>query len=251
MFLWDMDKLVEELKTERIARWKTRLFIFVSPIIHLSNLIILTTLVLGHQIIEYAFKEQLIKQDTRIDFYNRWAWTVVGATLFVWVLGVLFCYWINKKNDNKKFWQRLSILGFSVNFHITVYALIVLAGLGVLSYFGIMQKITSLIESIFPETDKIKNVTSHRDVISNMFRTTGSLIFLPLVPGKINVFLTNLRQVLLQLYPVISTLPPLLTMLHYVLVCRLLQKFGDKTTPLKSQNSCPIPPLSDNKPFQS
>lgn len=226
MFLWDMNNLVEELKTERISKWKSRFFIFLSPFIHISSLIIFSTLIISHRLVEYSFKDYLTTFDTNMTFYNNWAWTVIGATLLAWFIGVAWCYTINQKTDRKKFWQRLSILGFSVNFHITVYACIVLGTLGIFSYLGIMNKISIFMHSIWPETDRITAVTCKRDVISNIFRTTGSVMFLPFVPNKIELFLKNLREVILWAYPIISLLPPLLTMLHYILVARLLQKFS-------------------------
>lgn len=230
MFLWDMNKLVEELKTERISKWKSRFFIFLSPLIHISSIIIFTTLILGHQLVEYSFKPHLAEMDKDIAFYNNWAWVIVIATVLISLIGVTVCYWINKKNDGKKFWPRMSILGFSVNFHITVYALIVLAVLGLLSYLGVMYKISWFQKSIWPDADLIKQATTRRELMTGMFRSSGSAVFLPLVPGKIKFFLTNLRQVILMLYPVISLLPPLLSILHYALVGRLLWKMSIKNT---------------------
>jgi hypothetical protein len=230
MFLWDMNKLVEELKTERISKWKSRFFIFLSPLIHISSIIMFTTLILGHQLIEYSFKPHLAEMDKDIAFYNNWAWVIVGVTVLISLLGVTICYWINRKNDGRKFWQRMSILGFSVNFHITVYALIILGLLGLLSYLGVMHKISWFQKSIWPDADLIKQATTRRSLMTGMFRSSGSAIFLPLVPGKIKLFLTNLRQLILMLYPVISLLPPLLSILHYTLVGRLLWKMSIKNT---------------------
>ena len=224
MFLWDMEKLVEELKTERISKWKSRFFIFLSPFIHLSSIIIFTTLILGHQLVEYSFKEHLPEMDKDIAFYNKWAWSIVGTTIIIWFIGVSICYWINKKGDGKKFWQRMSILGFSVNFHITAYILIILGILALLSYLGIMQHFAWFHKSIWPDAQTIKQATTQRSLMTSMFRSAGAVVFLPLVPGKFKLFLINLRQIILFLYPVISLLPPLLTLLHYTLVARLLKK---------------------------
>ncbi len=230
MFLWNMNKLVEELKTERISAWKVRFFVFFSPFIHLSSIIIFTTLILGHQLIEYSFKEHLLEMDKDIAFYNNWAWLIISSTVFFALVGTAICYWINRNGDNKKFWQRMSILGFSVNFHITVYALIILAIIGTLSYLGVMQNIALFKISIWPDADAIKNATTQRSLVTSMFRSAGSMIFLPLVPGKIKLFLTNLRSIILYAYPVFSSLPPLLTILHYTLVARLLKKMFVKNT---------------------
>ncbi len=231
MFLWDMNKLTEELKNERISRRKSYFFIFLSPLIHLSSIIIFSMLILGHQLVEYQFKQLLTEMDKDIAFYNTWAWLIVAITIAVSCIGIYTCYWINTyKGDGKKFWQRMSILGFSVNFHITAYAFIALAILGLFSYFGIMQKISYFQTTIWPDINVIKTAANKREVVTNAFRARGAIVFLPFVPGKFKLFLTDLRQIILWLYPIISTLPPLLTFLHYFLVARLLKKMTIKNT---------------------
>ena len=234
MYLWDMEKLVIELKTEQVPRWKTFLFIIITPIIHLSNLILFTTLLLGHQLLEYSFQDHLNEQDMYTVFYNEWAGAIGIMTLLMTLIGILICYRTNNKGDGKYFLQRLSILGFSVNFHITIYGLI---GFGLLTlggYLGVMKHIDMFKETIWPDDAAIKLATTHRELMSSMFRTTGSVIFPPLIPGKINEFLTTLRATLLFTYPVISLFPPILTLVHYKIVNRLLRKTA---TPI---DRCPL-----------
>lgn len=243
MYFWNVNKTVNALKSGSISTPETRLYFFLSPLLSIFNGILFGTLFFSHQIVEYSFQDWLKKQHPHIPFYDYWALGLTFLTVIITGFGILLCYKINKKGDNKNFWQRMAYLSFPINFHITFYTLVILTIGGFFGYLFLQTKIALFKENLWPSDQTVNtflektinknpfvNVTvkavKSNNSISKVFQGPISFFALPLIPLRIKLFAQDLRTLILMYYPFLSVIPCFLTLLHYSMLYRVIKRIS-------------------------
>ena len=246
MYLWNIDKLVTQLKNNTIPKWKVRFFYCVSPLLSICNTIFFSTLLLSHHFISNFFAHFLEGQDVQMGFYNKIALVTGTLTTVITFIGMYLCYRTNQKGDGKRFSERMACLSFPINFHLTVYVLALISAITIFGYLVLHGKIVLFKKQIFslsktgstigqavkealkdtPIKSIIPQVKKSTNFLGAIFKAPVTILRLPTIPGQINSFLKTLRATILVAYPVISLLPPTLSLCHYLVVRRMLKKIS-------------------------
>ena len=244
MYLWNIDKLIKDLKNDKLPPKNIRLYSILSPLLSIFNAIFFGVVLVIHQIIANIFKHFLSAPDPYITFYSKLGWFMGTFATCLTFLGFYLCYRTNKQGDGKDFFKRLACLSFPIYFHLTVY---ILAFITLILFFGFAFFQTKLLYFKYQLFLQSKSDSTIADVIhlalkdslfeslliktakkSSFLRTIFSapiaLIRIPLIPGKITAFLIEIRSNLLTIYPFLTILPPALAMTHYLVVRRMLRK---------------------------
>jgi uncharacterized membrane protein YhdT len=254
VYLWDIQALVRDLRTNTVPTWQIRLYYILSPLLSLLNGLFFALLLFGHQLVEYSFQGWLKKQHPDINFYNYWAWGLTLLTVLSAVLGFYLCYRANQKGDGKNFWQRMACLSFPINFHITIYTIAGLGILGFVAYFFFQAKIMAFKQSVWPSDETVKAVVDTvagnnpvadvavkatkkgPGILSTLLKSPISVITAPLIPMRIKGFLKNMRAIALMSYPVLSLLPAVLSFLHYMLIRKMIKLVAQSNNENQNHN---------------
>lgn len=249
MYLWNINVLVEKLKTGTLSQKKAYLFYLLTPALSIGTSIFFSLLLFSHQFIEEFFTNFLQFKDANIALYNWIGFASGIITTMITGLGLLLCYLTNKQGDNKQFTKRMACLSFPINFHLTVYILAfitVLIGFGYLLILGkisiFKKEILFLVKSQATLGETLqealrqtpfkefvsKTVTQSKGIFGTLLSAPTLLLKLPSLPGKINTFITNIRASILIAYPIIAILPPLLSLCHYLLLRKFIAKIAYK-----------------------
>lgn len=242
MYLWDIQALVQDLRNNTVPPLQVKFYFVLSPLLSAFNGLFFATLLFGHHLVEYSFQGWLKKQHPDINFYDYWAWALTAITVFIAFLGMYLCYRANKKGDGKDFWKRMACLSFPINFHITVYTIACLGFISFIAYFFFQAKITAFKESVWPVQETVKavvnKVTENNSIADVTIKTAKkgpgllsafvkapiSILMAPLIPLRIKGFLKDMRAMALMSYPVLSLLPPVLSLLHYILIRKMIKE---------------------------
>lgn len=249
MYLWNINLLVEKLKTNTLSEKKAYLFYLLTPALSIGTGTFFSLLLFSHQFIEEFFTDFLQLKDANIAFYN-WIGLASGVvTIIITVFGLLLCYLTNRQGDNEQFAKRMACLSFPINFHLTVYILAFITVLIGFGYFLILGKISLFKKEILflvksqatvgetlqealrqtPFKDFVgKTTTQSKGVFGTLLSTPILLLKLPALPGKISTFVSNIRGSILIAYPIIAILPPLLSLSHYLLIRKFIAKIAYK-----------------------
>ncbi|MCF7900115.1 hypothetical protein K9K77_01265 [Candidatus Babeliales bacterium] len=245
MYLWNIDKLVEDLKNNALPEKKIKLFKIFSPLLSIFNTLFFSILLLTHQMIAYLFVDFLPKKDPYFSFYNRLGWTMGTLATCLTFFGFYLCYKINKQGDGKKFFERITCLSFPIYFNLTLYALACILLLLFVGFLIIQVKmmyfkylifldsktninIAQALQCVIKDTPlegllgKIPN--NKRNALLTICSAPLTLAKIPFIYGKVTLFLTDLRSSLLMLYPLLTIIPPALSLTHYLLVRRMLRR---------------------------
>ena len=245
MYIWNIDKLVKDLKDEKLPARTVKLFSVLSPVLSIFNAILFSIILLTHQIISQIFANFLFKDDPYLVYYNKIGWFMgILATCFTFY-GFYLCYKTNQKGDGKNFFKRLTCLSFPIYFQLTLFTLsliMIFMCLGFLffqfkiAYFKYMillksktdvtiaEQIKSVVEGSPLESLIGKVPQNKRNFFKVIFGAPAAIARIPLLPGKISQFLNDLRSNLLSVYPFLTLLPPALALSHYLVVRRKLRK---------------------------
>jgi len=249
MYLWNINKLVEQLRTDTLPEKEVYFFYFLSPLLSIGNTVFFSFLLLSHHMVGNLFAHFLTHHDANMIIYN-WLGFVTGTlTTLITLIGFYVCYRTNQQGDGRDFSKRMACLSFPINFHLTVYVL-ALIGLGtILGYLIIHGKITLFKEQVFSlsKTDStigqalqqaLQDTPAKQFVpavakkspsfLKMLLKTPTTILSLPSIPGKINSFLVTLRATALLAYPLLACLPPALSLCHYLLIRRMLRKIAHK-----------------------
>jgi hypothetical protein len=249
MYLWNINKLVDQLKADTLPIKEVYMFYVISPILSIANTFFFSFLLLSHQMIGNLFGNFLTQHDTNMIFYNRLGFLTGTLTTIITFIGFYLCYRANQQGDGRDFSKRMACLSFPINFHLTVYILALIGLATILGYLIIHGKITLFKEQVFSlsKTDstigqaiqQALSDTGAKTVIppvaktspgffKMLLKTPATILSLPSIPGKINEFLVTLRATALLGYPLLACLPPALCLCHYLLICRMLRKIAHK-----------------------
>ena len=246
MYLWDFHDLVENLKNDNIPLWKVRIYYILSPLFSILNGLFFGSLLISHHIVEYYFQSRLPRQHADIQFYNYWALTIAFLTVIIAFGGIYLCYRTNRQGDNKNFWQRMACLSFPINFNLTVYAIAFLSVVVFLFYLLLQSKITTFTNSLWSIDETINtalqkttgnnplvNVTIQEikkkpGILGTILKAPIALAAAPFIPMRIKRFITELRAIILMGYPALSLIPPLLSLIHYLILRRMIKKVSQK-----------------------
>lgn len=249
MYLWNINKLVDQLRTDTLPEKEVYLFYVMSPLLSIGNTLFFSFLLLSHQMVGNLFANFLKQHDTNMMLYN-WLGFITGilTTLFT-LIGFYMCYKTNQQGDGRDFSKRMACLSFPINFHLTVYLLALIGLATVLGYLIIHGKITLFKEQVFSLSQKDSTIgqalqqalqdTSIKPLVpavvkkspgflKMLLKTPTTILSLPSIPGKINGFLVTLRATALLAYPLLACLPPALCLTHYLLIRKMLRKIAHK-----------------------
>ncbi|MFS8506916.1 MAG: hypothetical protein EBU90_18095 [Proteobacteria bacterium] len=249
MYLWNINKLVDQLRTDTLPEKEVYLFYVMSPLLSIGNTLFFSFLLLSHQMVGNLFANFLKQHDTNMMLYN-WLGFITGilTTLFT-LIGFYMCYRTNQQGDGRDFSKRMACLSFPINFHLTVYLLALIGLATVLGYLIIHGKITLFKEQVFSLSQKDSTIgqalqqalqdTSIKPLVpavvkkspgflKMLLKTPTTILSLPSIPGKINGFLVTLRATALLAYPLLACLPPALCLTHYLLIRKMLRKIAHK-----------------------
>lgn len=249
MYLWNINLLVEKLKTNTLSEKKAYFFYILTPALSFGTGTFFSLLLFSHQFIEEFFTDFLQLKDANIALYN-WIGFVSGIlTILITSTGLLLCYWTNKKGDGQQFAKRMACLSFTINFHLTVYILAFITLLIGFGYFLILGKISLFKKEVLflvksqatlgetlqealqqtPFREFVgKTVTQSKGVFGTLLSAPVLLLKLPSLPGKISAFVSNIRGSVLIAYPIIAILPPMLSLSHYFLLRKFIAKVAYK-----------------------
>lgn len=241
MHLWDLSSIVNNLKNNTVPESEIRLYYALSPLLSIANGVFFGALLFGHHIVEYSFHGWLKNPHPNIDLYNLWAFGLTFLTASIAALGMYLCYRTNQKGDGKNFWQRMAYLSFPINFHITFYSLIALGVCALFGYFFLQTKITAFRNSVWPSEEAlntvikeatknnpfgqvvVKTASQPASVWTTLIKSPSFILWAPLIPMKIKAFAQDLRTMILMAYPLLSILPVFLSLLHYMIVRRMIK----------------------------
>ena len=155
-------------------------------------------------------------------------------TMIISFSGIYLCYRANKSGDGKNFWKRMACLSFPINFHIIVYTLATLSIAGIVLYFALQDTITAFQATIWPSG--AETVTETGEFVTQnagWFAKSAALVKLPLAPFRLAPLLNDIRSMIMLGYPVLSFVPPLLSLSHYLIVRRMIKKVARLPEPKK------------------
>ena len=257
MYLWDIHELVRDLKNNSIASWKVKLYYILSPLLSIFNGLFFGTLLFSHHVVEYSFKGWLSNPTSDLHTYDYWGSGLTILTIVIAFGGMYLCYRENKKGDDKNFWERMACLSFPINFHITLYAIMVLIIVGFIAYIFLQNHVASFKQTVWPTDQEINsaldrinkcnpllNVTvktvKTKSVIPKILKSPRALASLPLITLRIKYFLKSLRAMILMAYPVLSMLPSFLSFLHYFIVRKMIKEVAQNPESLQLPSEKPL-----------
>lgn len=244
MYLWNINELVTALKEDKLSKKQVGLYYVLTPLLTFANFIFFSFLLAGHHFVSQIFAHFLSGYDAHMSFYNKIALFTTALTIFFTLAGIYLCYQINQAGDKKDFSKRMTCLTFPINFHLTVYTLAFLALTIFISYFIFNHKIIHFKEAVFKaigsqgkQSDGLQTAkkaldyflgedTSKESILGNLFKTPGKILTMPLVPARIKTFFTLARTTVLQIYPLLSCIPPLLSFSQYMTLRHYLKKIA-------------------------
>lgn len=204
--------------------------------------LVYTTLVFSYLLVEYQFKDWIKTPHELNHLYSWWALSasIMGTLLFFLLLGLL--YKTNKRTDGKHFLQRYMVLNTLIGLRIliftgallfigtiTIYALI---NIRIETFKGTIftpEKLFDFLKRFIHHPFSLESVIPqehHTSFFGQLFKTPAYIIQLPLLPGKIIMFLKDLRHFLLQLCPFLALAPLFLMTLQFHWVKVQLKKIG-------------------------
>jgi hypothetical protein len=244
MYLWNINKLVNDLKNNKLSTRYIRLFSALTPLLSIFNAIFFGVILISHQIISQVFAYFISTPDPNFIFYNNLGWFMgTVATCFTFV-GFYLCYRTNQQGDGKNFFTRMACLSFPIYFNLTLYIIAILTIIVFFSFSFFLVKVlyfkyklftqikasASLGESLqlalkdTPISNIIGQVSKKSGFLKAVFSTPGIILKIPLIPGKVSAFAKELRSSLFSIYPLLTLLPPALTLTHCLVVRRMLRK---------------------------
>ena len=234
MYWWSLEKLTQNLAQNNYVKSDTILFSLLNILLSLCQSVIYTSLLFSFLIVEYHFKDWLPGQHALIESYNFLAWILSLTNLAIAITAISWCYYRHKKAGGINFWQRFCALNSSIGFHILLYSTVLLfIGISVL-YVIVNLKIEIFKSGVFntespmdflsrlftnPFAEKpVPSTSGHRGLFRSIMSLPATILSLPFLPGKIAAFLEELREFILQFYPIIAFVPTLFLILQYYLV---------------------------------
>ena len=225
IYLWDIRGLAHRIRHGKLSKKEVAIYCFLSPFLSISSGIFFGFLLFSHQVIEYSFRGWLGESHPYTHFYNIWSVGMSVLTIIISFSGIYLCYRANKKGDGKNFWQRMACLSFPINFHIIVYTLACLSIAGIVLYFALQDTLTNFQASIWPSaTQEISGPGGVIVQSAGWFARSVAFIKLPLAPLKLTPLLDDIRNMIMLGYPVLSFVPPLLSLSHYLIVRRMIKR---------------------------
>lgn len=244
MYLWNIDRLIENLRKNTISKRAKTVFYIFSPLVSIFNSFFFGALLCSHQVISNFFAHFLEKAHPQLSFYNKLALTSAVVTTIITIIGFYLCYRTNKNGDGKNFSERMACLSFPINFHLTVYVLALLTVISLLGYMILNGKIILFKKQILsvskndpsigqalqeafsnsPLQPALKTVSRSRGFFGKILGAPITILKLPAIPGKINTFLKAARASILIWYPLLCLLPPALSLCHYLVLRRMIRK---------------------------
>lgn len=234
IYLWDIRGLAHKIRQGKLSKKEVALYCFLSPFLSISSGIFFGFLLFSHQVIEYSFRGWLGESHPYTHFYNIWSLSMSALTIIISFSGIYLCYRANKSGDGKNFWKRMACLSFPINFHIIVYTLASLSIAGIILYFALQETLTSFQASIWPsETETIS--AAGKPIIQTVgwFARSMAFVKLPLAPLKLTPLFDDIRSMIMMGYPILSFVPPLLSLSHYLIVRRMIKKVSRLPEPKK------------------
>ncbi len=223
MYLWDIRGLAHKIRYGKLSPTEATVYCFLSPLLSISSGFFFGFLLFSHQIIEYSFRGWLGENHPYMTYYNIWSIAMSIATITISFTGIYLCYRANKQGDGKDFWKRMACLSFPINFHIIIYSLATLSLAGIVLYFALQNTLASFQQSIWPTP----TAAPAGEVVAQSvgwFARSMAFLKLPLAPLKIAPLLDEIRGMIMLGYPVLSFVPPLLSLSHYLIVRRMIRK---------------------------
>ena len=225
IYLWDIRGLAHRIKHGKLSQKEVALYCFLSPFLSISSGIFFGFLLFSHQIVEYSFRGWLGESHPYTHFYNIWSLSMSALTIIISFSGIYLCYRANKKGDGKNFWKRMACLSFPINFHIIVYTLACLSIAGIILYFALQDTLTSFQASIWPaESTEVSGPGQAVVQSVGWFAKSVAFVKLPLAPLKLVPLFDDIRGMIMLGYPVLSFVPPLLSLSHYLIVRRMIKR---------------------------
>lgn len=224
IYLWDIRGLAHKIRYGKLSATEVTVYCFLSPLLSISSGLFFGFLLFSHQIIEYSFRGWLGENHPYMTYYNMWSIAMSIATIIISFTGIYLCYLANKKGDGKDFWKRMACLSFPINFHIIVYSLATLSLAGIVLYFALQNTFASFQQSIWPTPTA--TAPAGEVVTQSVGWIARSMAFLklPLAPLKVAPLLDEIRGMIMLGYPILSFVPPLLSLSHYLIVRRMIGK---------------------------
>ena len=238
MLLWDIRGLAHKIRYGKLSTTEVTVYCFLSPLLSISSGLFFGFLLFSHQIIEYSFRGWLGGDHPYMMYYNIWSISMSFLTVIISFTGIYLCYRENKKGDGKDFWKRMACLSFPINFHIIVYTLAILSIAGIVLSFALKNTIAHFQASIWPSGST--TLSPAGEVIkqsAGFIARTVAFFKLPLAPLKIAPLLDEIRGLIMLCYPVLSFVPPLLSLSHYLVVRRMMRRIARLPEPKKHSSS--------------
>ncbi len=241
MYWWSIEKLAQNLAKNNYVRSDTILFSLLNFLLSLCQSFVYTSLLFSFLIVEYHFKDWLPGQHAMIDAYNKVAWVLSFVNLGIAISFISFIYYRHRKQKGINFWQRFCALNSSIGFHVLLYStailFIALSVLYAMVNFRIemfkgsiinTESAMDFVERIFtnPFFEKTAPIGVRKSAISSFLSIPMTLLTLPFLPAKIAAFLEELREFILQFYPLIALVPTSLLLIQYFMVQRWFKFVG-------------------------
>ncbi len=115
MYLWKLNKIEESLKERSLSEREKSVYLII------YNLFVLLPLVLY----EFYPTQWMIRILIELDPYKFIHRLQGFLFIFIFVAGILFCYWNNKKGDNTHFLERFICLSVPIGFKIFLVLIVV------------------------------------------------------------------------------------------------------------------------------
>jgi hypothetical protein len=240
MYLWNIDRLIENLRKNTISKKAKTVFYIFSPLVSIFNSFFFGALLCSHQVISNFFAHFLEQAHPQLSLYNMLALVSAVTTTLITFGGFYLCYQTNKAGDGKKFSERMACLSFPINFHLTVYVLAFLAIMTLIGYMILHGKIILFKNQILslskqdPSIGQALQNSTLQSAVKIASRSKGffdkvldapiTILKLSAIPGKINTFLKTARASILVWYPLLCLLPPTLSLCHYLVLRRMIRK---------------------------
>ncbi len=234
IYLWDIRGLAHRIRYGKLSKKEVALYCFLSPFLSISSGLFFGFLLFSHQVIEYSFRGWLGESHPYTHYYNLWSISMSILTMIISFSGIYLCYRANKRGDGKNFWKRMACLSFPINFHIIVYTLASLSIGGIILYFALQETLTDFQASIWPP-EGLEVLDPGQTAVQSVgwFAKSVAFVKLPLAPLKLVPLLDDIRGMIMLGYPVLSFVPPLLSLSHYLIVRRMIKKVARLPEPGK------------------
>jgi len=242
MYLWNVDRLIEDVKKEQVSSLAQGVYFIVDPLLTVLSIVLFSVVLILYKVVAGEFSRLLPQPDTNMGIYNNVVLGLGILTTAITVLGLVYCYIVNKRGDGKAFFNRLSSLGCVFNMHIILYLCFLLVAVTAALYFYVKIKIHGFTHNLVPAEGSTLLDLAHNlargtsleaatekasqssGFLASLLTTPVQALALPLIPAKALEIAQAIRSIVLAWMLFLAVAVPCLNFYYYKMLAHAFRR---------------------------